>query len=100
MTFDQLRAALLQVHMAVQQPSDSPPDGGGWYVVVSPSDYHPEGWSIRLSHPHRIIGGAVVRAFEAVGFEVQRGSDFDARMEAWPKTWTYPLNRDTWTNEQ
>ncbi len=83
MTFKELRAALLREHMAIYTPFDKLP-ADGWQVIVWPSEFHPQGWSLRITHPHRIINAVVAGSFERVGFAVQ-WSDNDGRMEAWPK---------------
>lgn len=84
MRFTELRRRLLADHLAIYLPWQPAPEHG-WYVIVWPSDYHPQGWSIRVTHPHRVINRTVVSSFELLGFDVQ-WSEYDARMEAWPTT--------------
>lgn len=84
MRFKQLKARLIaEHHIKIYAPWQDLPDWG-WHVVVWPSEFHPQGWAIRITHPHRILNPVVAKAFESVGYWVQ-WSDNDPRMEAWPK---------------
>lgn len=80
----QLIEALKQQHIPAYTPWMTPPALVGWHVIVCPSEYHPEGWSVRVSYPHRIINQAIVTSFEALGFAVDWRPN-DALMEAWPR---------------
>lgn len=82
MKFKDLRAALRAQHLAIYAPGQPLP-AGGWRVVVWPSEFHPHGWSIRVTDPHRIINPAVASHFVRLGYWVQWSEQGD-RMEAWP----------------
>ena len=85
MKFVDLRRLLRAEHLVVLLPWEPIP-ADGWHVIVWPSEFHPEGWSIRMTHPHRILNECVAGGFRRIGYWVQSSdpSNFGSRMEAWP----------------
>ena len=80
----QLIAALKTQHIPAYTPWMQVPELVGWHVILCLSEYHPRGWSVRVSCPHRIINQAIASSFEALGYQVDWREN-DPMMEAWPK---------------
>lgn len=85
MKFAELRRRLRAEHLAVLLPWEPIP-ADGWHTIVWPSEFHPEGWSIRITHPHRITNACVESSFAALGYWVQASAShpYCGRLEAWP----------------
>ena len=55
----------------------------GWHVVLSPSEYHPQGWTARVTTPHPNITQHAAAALVAVGYRVEVDPKWEL-IEAWP----------------
>lgn len=82
MTSAEMLALLRTEHLTVTWPGGPVPQHGGWYLILTPSAYHPQGWTLRMTHPHRLLLAHVERVLVRLGMECQ--VDQAGLIEFWP----------------